>query len=345
MMKKLREIFSRVKVLQLVLCGFALTLTLDVYLQATRHEGLCSTASCQVVGEYVRFGELMLVKAGAIFFWILWLLVFFAGRYDRKWLWGVVTLILMGALAFDGGLLGFQFMGLGERCQLCMGVGAALFVVAALFAWVRKSWLMLLLGLAVWCGGFAANSVLRFTSPLPPLSETAFLTWPESRSGGTSNHIPRYHLFFSLHCGHCSKVIANLAVNRTDQADWTFHVMDGQEEDLLRLSHILSAKMTSENPFLEILHWESEEQVPDIAVPKSLREDVDQATIYFSRSRFSGVPMLIADERPGVRLVLSGANSILAYLHQEGIIRNVIHFGAPRDEEDDPLPAEALEGS
>ncbi|WP_462324404.1 hypothetical protein [Desulfoplanes sp.] len=324
---------------------FALTLTTDVYLQTTRHASLCITTSCQVVGEYVRFGELMLVKAGAIFFWVLWLLVFFAGRYDKKWLWGLVTLILMGALAFDGGLLGFQFMVLREHCQLCIGVGAALFVLTVLFAWVRRSWLVLLLGLSVWTGGFAANSILVFSTELPPLSETAFLTWPDSRNGTSERLIPRYHLFFSLHCGHCSKVIANLAVNKADQADWTFHIMDSRDEDLERLSQILSANMTAENPFLEILHWESEETVPPIAIPDALREDIDKATTYFSSSGFRGVPLLIVDERPGVRIILSGASRIVGYLRQQGVIKHMINFGAQQLGEEDPLPAEALEGS
>ncbi|MGX9364929.1 hypothetical protein ACTVJH_02675 [Desulfoplanes sp. PS50] len=322
----------------------ALTLSIDVYLQATRHTSLCTTSSCQVVGEYVRFGELMLVKAGAIFFWVLWLLVFFAGRYDKKWLWGLITLVIMGALAFDGGLLGFQFVGLQEHCQLCIGVGAALFVLVGLFAWVRRSWLVLLLGLSVWTGGFAANSILKFSTELPALSETSFLSWPESRTGVSERLIPRYHFFFSLHCGHCSTVIANLAVNKTDQADWFFHIMDSRDEDLMRLSQILSANMTAENPFLQILHWESEETVPEIPIPDSLREDVEQAQTYFSRSGFRGVPMLIVDERPGVRVILSGASRIVGYLRQQGVIKHLINFGAPH-EEDDPLPAEVLEGS
>jgi hypothetical protein len=344
MKTKLRSLLKIQLLFELVLCVFALTLSVDVYLQTTRHASLCTTTSCQVVGEYVRFGELMLVKAGAIFFWVLWLLVFFAGRYDKKWLWGLVTLILMGALAFDGGLLGFQFMVLREHCQLCIGVGVALFVLVGLFAWVRKSWLILLLGLSVWTGGFAANSLLKFSTELPALSETSFLSWPESRTGVSERLIPRYHFFFSLHCGHCSTVIANLAVNKTDQADWFFHIMDSRDEDLMRLSQILSANMTAENPFLQILHWESEETVPEISIPDSLREDVEQAQTYFSQSKFRGVPMLIVDERPGVRLILSGASKIVGYLRQQGVIKHLINFDAPQEEED-PLPAEVLEGS
>ena len=329
---------------QFLLLAFALTLSVDVWLQYAHHSSLCTTSACQVVGEYVRFGELMLIKAGAIFFWVLWLLVFFAGRYDKAWLWGLITLILMGALAFDGGLLGFQFVGLQEKCQLCIGVGLALFVLVALFAWIRKSWLIFFLGLAVWCGGFAANSVLNFSTDLPVLQKTAFLSWPETREDPPVKRVPRYHLFFSLSCGHCSKVIANLAVNKTDQADWTFHIMDHRDEDLARLAHILDSNQTASNPFLEILHWESEEEIPAIAIPDSLRDAIDGAKTYFSRSGFRGVPMLIVDERPGVRVTLSGANNITQYLRQKGLLKQFIRFpsSAPKEEED-PLPPEITE--
>ena len=327
-----------------LLLSFALTLSIDVWLQYARHISLCTTASCEVVGEYVRFGELMLIKAGAIFFWVLWLLVFFAGRYDNAWLWGLVTLVLMGALAFDGGLLGFQFVGLREHCQLCMGVGIALFVLVAFFAWIRRSWLILLLGIAVWCGGFAANSVLLFPTDPPALRETSFLTWPDSRNATSTTRVPKYHLFFSLHCGHCSKVIANLAVNTTDQVDWSFHIMDETDEDLKRLAHILASEKTATNPFLEILHWESEEKVPDIAIPETLRPVIDLAKTYFSANGFRGVPTLIVDERPGVRITLAGATNITLYLRQKGILKQLIRFGgsAPKEEED-PLPAEVTE--
>ncbi len=279
------------------------------------------------MGDYVRLGELALVKAGACFFWTFWLLVFFDGRYEKKWLRGLITLLLMGALAFDGGLLGFQFMGLQEHCLLCVGVGTALFVLAGLLAWVRKSWLVLCLACAVWCGGFAANSVLLVVPDDPALSDTAFLSWPNATVAGNSTDFPQYHLFFSQHCKHCSQVIANLAVNEASHVHWTFHCLDNGEEDLKRLACVLSANMTAENPFLEILHWESEETVPEETnIPEALREEVAQARAYCIRHHLAGVPRLIVDERPGVRLVLSGANSITAYLRQEGILKRLIHF-------------------
>jgi len=340
----LKSFSNKLNFLQFFLILFALTLSIDVWLQYAHHSSLCLTTACQVVGGYVRFGELMLIKAGAIFFWVLWLLVFFAGRYDKKWLWGLISLVLMGALAFDGGLLGFQFMGLQEHCQLCIGVGLALLILVVLFAWIRKSLLIFLLGIAVWCGGFAANSVLIFPTDLPVLQKTAFLSWPRERESAPAKYVPRYHLFFSLSCGHCSRVIANLAVNTTDQVDWTFHIMDHRDADLQRLAHILASNQTSANPFLEILHWESEEKVPPIAIPDSLKDTIELAKTYFTRSGFRGVPTLIVDERPGVRVILAGANNITLYLHQKGLLQQVIRFsGSVHKEEEDPLPPDVTE--
>ncbi len=329
--------------LKILLFLFALTLSVDTYLQVFKHTSLCTTHSCQVVGDYVRLGELFLIKAGAICCWVLWLLTFFACRYDKAWLWGLVTLILMGALAFDGGLLGFQFVGLQEHCLLCIGVGTALLILLAVFAWTRRSWLILLLGLAVWCGGFAANSILDLSKEkLPPLSETAFLTWPDAGKGPNRRTAPQYHLFFSLHCGHCSKVIAHLAVNTPNQALWTFHCLDTPDNDLMRLAHILAADMTAKNPFLSILRWESEEQVPEIPLPPTLRQEVDKARTYCTLSGLRGVPRLLVDERPGVRLTLSGESSIVNYLRSQGVIKRMVRFET-RSQNNDPLPQEASE--
>ncbi|MEJ5242809.1 MAG: hypothetical protein WHT64_04510, partial [Desulfomicrobiaceae bacterium] len=112
---------------QLALLGVtfaaAAFLSLEVWMQAVRHTSLCTTTGCAVVGEYIRFGEGNLLKLGAAFFWLLWLVAFFAGRYPKAWIWGGFGLLVAGALAFDGTLLGFQFVALREFCLICAITG------------------------------------------------------------------------------------------------------------------------------------------------------------------------------------------------------------------------------
>ncbi len=150
-----------------VLLFFAMGLSLEVLLQVVYASSLCTTTSCQVVGEYVKFGELALIKAGAAFFWLLWLLLFFAHRYDKKWLWGSITLLLFGALAFDGALLGFQFVGLKENCLICIGVGLALFTSLFMLARIQNSRLLAMLGIASGVAGLWPTPSSIFPLKLP----------------------------------------------------------------------------------------------------------------------------------------------------------------------------------
>lgn len=75
--------FSRYSLLTFLFVA-ASFLSGEVWMQAVRHTSLCTTSACDVVGEYIRFGEGNLIKMGAAFFWFLWGLVFFGGRYDKK---------------------------------------------------------------------------------------------------------------------------------------------------------------------------------------------------------------------------------------------------------------------
>lgn len=315
-------------ILLTVLFFSALFLSAEVWMQAVRHTSFCTTSACAVVGEYIRFGEGNLIKLGAVFFWLLWALVFFGGRYDKRWIWGLVCLILLGALAFDGALLGFQFVGLKEKCALCVGVACALFVNLGLLAWVRRTVFVFLLGVSVWLGGFVANSALDLGVIAPALTDAAFLsTAPE---GNGTIHYPQHTFFFSLHCDHCSKILANLSINLEHLPEtWLFSCVDNKEEDLFRLAHILASNATKENPFLEILRLESEDKIVPLPVADSLRRNAREARAYFKMKGFGGVPVLVVSERPGRELILRGEGSIMDYLREKEFVRRELSFGAP----------------
>ncbi|MBT8763702.1 hypothetical protein KFV02_07120 [Desulfohalobiaceae bacterium Ax17] len=304
----------------------ALVLSVDTWLKHSQKTSLCTSQSCQIVSEYVRFGDTFLIVLGALFFWLLWLLLFFACRYDKKWLWGASFTLLLGSLAFDGGLLGFQFMALKERCALCIGVGLALFFCLVFFAWFRRSLAIAVLGFAVWVGGFTANSVLKFSPKTPQLSELTVFSWP----GKETRDWPKFYLFFSLHCDHCSKLMANLAINNPTAFKWHLNPLDAKPSDLQRIAHILAAEKETKNLFLEILRIESLEQVEPISVPEGLEEKIKNVRDYFRGHGYKGVPLLIIDENPGRRVVLSGERYILNYLKKKGIVVTSIVF--PRKE-------------
>lgn len=300
----------------------ALFLSTEIWLQATRHTSFCTTSSCDVVGEYIRFGEGNLIKMGATFFWILWGLVFFAGRYDKTWLWGSALLIFAGALAFDGALLGFQFVGLKEKCALCIVVAATLFVGLGLLAWTRHSWQILMLGLAIWSGGFLANAVLDLQVIPPMVQNTAFVSYGQDNSTGT-----RHTLFFSLNCDHCSKILANLSINTENlSGQWDLACVDNKEEDFFRLAAVLHSTAGRENPFLEVLRQETLEHPQALPISDTLRQATRTARAYFKISGFQGIPVLIVQERPGWEMALRGETNIMEYLRTRNFVQRELNF-------------------
>jgi len=307
-------------------------LSLEVWMQAVRHTSLCTTTGCAVVGEYIRFGEGNLLKFGAAFFWLLWLVAFFAGRYPKAWIWGGFGLLVAGALAFDGTLLGFQFVALREFCLICAITGGLLGLTVAAAAWVRRSIGVLVLGLAAWSGGFAGSAVLDFQVQPPALQDTVFVSWGDTQNATA----PRHVLFFSFHCGHCSKVLANLAINVEHLTGaWYLAPLDGREEDFYRMvavQKVLAEKTEDgkpENPFVAVLRQESMEHPAPVAVPESLRQTVRNARSYFKTKGFDGVPVLVVWQGPGRELILRGETAIFRYLRDQGWLERTLMVNLP----------------
>ncbi len=308
----------------------ALVLTLDVVLYLSQAGGLCQTQSCQAVGEYVRIGETSLRIVGAAFFWVLWLVFFLATRVNKPIFWHLAALWLLGALAFDGGLLGYQFVGLKLQCWLCIGVGAALFANLFSLAWVRQSWMIPCIGLAVWIGGFAANSTLVVASEAgqPPrsgqiqsLERAAYVS--SLAQGGRSNQ--DYYLFFSLNCGHCQEVLASLAMNAPFAVNWHLCSLDGSRQQLAKLAWVRKqAQMgtdPNENIFYLTLKAKQDKALKADHIPDRIRNAVEQARDFFASRGYRGVPLLVAKEGRGREVVLTGTTNIARYLHQEEVVK------------------------
>lgn len=313
-----RSFFSKENCLKLVLFLSACILSVDVWLNYLQMSGICATSSCRAVKEYVRLGESFLVLVGSIFFWITWIIVFFAFRYRLKILWYIVLILLLGALSFDGGLLGYQLIGIGENCWLCLGVGAALFSSMLLFSWINRSILILVLGITVWIGGGAANSVLKVQPQIPELKETAFI----HRSFRNKFPSTEFYLFFSLHCVHCSKLFYNLAINKPLKGDWYLCCLDNRKKDLQRLSSMLKKEGVKDNPFKQILLVKRQSSETNSGlVSEELKSHVQKASAFFRSRGYTGVPTLVVREKIGRELVLRGNKNIVDYLRKKEIIK------------------------
>ncbi len=309
---------SRENLLKIVTLVSAAALTGDYYLKTRDQGGLCTTDACQLAAEQLRIPEIFLIMAGAYFFWGLWLLIFFGDRYQRPILWILVSLGLWGGLAFDGALLGYQYIGLGAPCQLCTGVGAALMAVLVCTAWSRRSWFILFVGLSVFASGFTANSLLTFQTQPPKLEETAFGSQlSESNADG-----PQLYLFFSLHCGHCRSVMKNVGYQPSAwKVDWHLSCVDRREQDLQKIAYALDQTRGNESLILKILEVEHRTDIPSVQIPEELREHAGKAGSYLRHKGYRGVPLLVAVEGPGRKTFVSGGRAIARYLYSQGLIQ------------------------
>ena len=302
----------------ILLC--AVGLSLDYILQSLGAGSLCGTEACEVVGGYVRIGEIGLLLFGSLFFWILFGVFFFACRYERPVLWAAVVLALVGALAFDGALLGYQFVGLGLMCWLCVAVAAGLFLVLAATAWRRASWLLLLAGIAVWCGAFAANSLLQFTPDMPRLQETAFL----EQSAEAKKDGPQYYFFFSLNCPHCSEVLYNLARVAPTSGTWHFAAVNRDPASRAKLAWAAETGSSEGadrgNAFARILKSKKTQISGTPPIPEKVRQATRKAGDYFRSRGFRGVPVLVVLKDNGVRISLTGVEHISRYLWEQGVV-------------------------
>ncbi|HDQ41524.1 MAG TPA: hypothetical protein ENN39_10925 [Desulfonatronum sp.] len=298
----------------------ALALSLEYWLQQTGRGGLCPTTGCAVVGTFVRYGEIVFIGLGAVFFWILAGLLFFDKRLEKSWLWMSVGILLAAGLAFDGGILGFQRFGIQESCILCYAVGATLFLILLSYSWARRSLAGVILGVAVWTAGFVSQALFLFPEKTPDLQETVLFTLHDAPSSG-----PQLYYFFSLHCPFCTHVLASLAVHPPQAGQWNFVPLDTRPDDQRKLSALLDQSRTSGNVFQAVLDIE-QASVPDVKISANVVDSTRKGGIFLRNSGYRGVPLLLVQETPSRRVVLQGREPILNYLLEKRLIRFRLFF-------------------
>lgn len=314
-----REIFFQAA----ALCC-ALGLGLEYLLQVKFSASLCGTQACKVVGDFLQLGflgEEDLVLLGFLFFVVLFGLSCLPCRF-RGYGWSVIWVLLIGALAFDGALMGYQAAVPAPFCLLCASVAVGLVVVLAGACWRDGFHVAFLLGLAVWFGAFAGNSILDHTKSVagtPGMEEAAFA----QEVHGDASDDTKYYLFFSLDCRHCSEVLLNLARVRP-QGSWSLACIDRAPADLEKLASALARKDGGENLFAQILRakagdFEAGNFTPEDA-PAKIRNATQKAVACFQAMNLPGVPALVVEKPNGVRMSFPGTRNIAHFLEEQGVL-------------------------
>lgn len=317
-----------------VLLAGAAGLGVEFLLQTKFSTSLCGTQACDVAGSHLQAGQLGeagLLFLGFLFFVVLYGLFFLSqkvfrterdvlGRFSRTGFWT----LLIGALAFDGALMGYQIITPGPVCVLCAAVAAGLLVVLVVAAWHCGFKAAFVLGLAVWVGSFAGSAILdhghekaQSVSDSPGIQEAAAVQEVFDESGA------RYCLFFSFNCSHCSEVLFNLAQSDLS-GRWHIACLDRDPEALARLAEVASQEGQYGNVFMRLMRAKAIKIKQNGAEsgypPENLKTASENALACFRNWNLPGVPTLVVEKQNGVRVSLPGTRNIASFLQEEGFL-------------------------
>lgn len=298
----------------------ALLLSIEFGLQKAGTGGLCPTTGCALVATFVKYGEIIFIALGVLFFWLLTVLLFLEKYLKKTRLRMLVTILLAAGLAFDGGILGFQKFGIQEACILCYSVGVALFLTLFAFGWSRRSLATVVLGVAVWSAGFSSQALFKFPERTPDLSQAVMTSFQPAQPDGR-----QIFFFFSLHCDKCNGVMASLAAYPPQGGEWHLIPLDTQPEDQRKLSALLGHPLAAVNPFSAILILENE-SAPDVAVVPKAVEAPRKGRTFMRNSGYHNIPLMLVQETSTRRVYLEGREAILNYLLEKGLVTDRLFF-------------------
>lgn len=289
----------------------AITLSVESWL-TTRGLSLCTTAGCEVVGDYVRVGEPVLIALGAGFFWLLSLVFFFTYRYPQP-LSSVPLLFLYPALAFGGALIGLQYFTINQKCILCYCVASLVGLITLIYLTRWKNRTLLVCALLIWAGGFTAGGIIEMPEPVDAYNTMVFYQrQPEQITG---KQAPKMTLIMSMNCTHCFHVIEYLAGQNTRGISWRLASIDQDEASLKRLSSFLAQAPHTNTPFALLKKIETE-PVPETAkISKALRVNTKKARTFLANIDTRSIPILFV-ESPADKKIITGSKHIINFLQQ-----------------------------
>jgi hypothetical protein len=298
--------------------GVFLFLSIELISLLFGNGSICSTSSCRVAAETVRFGNHALVGVGAGYFFILTILSVKLNAdksYRRIFL---IELLILSGLAFDGAIIGFQYFNLASRCLICLTVAGLLLILMAVYASFKKSFYFFSAGLLVWISAVMANAILIGHQDTPTIKEISL--WEYNKN---DSEFPRNVLLFSMRCPHCIEVLKVLESNPPTE-NWTLASIDRDPASLRLLSSLSNTAPDWKPSFAALINAKE----LHLQVQEKIFPEVDQYTkkthLFYKNNGFKHVPQLLVQKNENQRIVLSGEEAIRDYISNkhDDIINN-----------------------
>lgn len=272
---------------------------------------LCSTEACGVVGSYLKISEPFLVAGGAGFFWLLALVLFFAGRYPK--LRYLPLFLLAPALAFDSGLIGFQVFSIGRFCLLCFLVAALLLIVAVLNCLAARDSLILITLILIWGGGFGVQAVLTMPPPKAAFANMVFFAH-QANVASERQTDDKLTLIISMHCSHCLDVVDYLAHHPPNGYTLLLASVDQDQEALHQLEFFLQRMPASANPYQLLTEIKKGGNIGSLAVRASLPIQTKNSLNFLSNLGIVSIPALWVEKSPSDKRIITGSENIIDFL-------------------------------
>ena len=167
-------------------------------------DAFCLNQGCKVVEQLTKVSPVVINLVGLIYF----LLLFWGLQVSRNQIRRVprfVAPLLLGGLAVEGVLIGFQYLVAQAFCFYCLSILAAVVLLNIMLGWRQ-----LLHGAFIFSAVFLALASLKLNPVIAGQSafkQGIFATRPGAPSQSAS------YLFYSSTCAHCQNVLAVLGRN------------------------------------------------------------------------------------------------------------------------------------
>ena len=306
-----KNFFSKHLSLAVSLAG-AVALSLESYLSLGQRS-LCPTQACQAVGRYLIIDRSLLVAAGAIFFWLLTIVLFFAGRYPDRFKNAPLYLLAL-ALGIDSSLVGFQFFTIQQMCILCISVAALLAVISLLYCFSKKSFVVLVCFAMLWIGGFAVQKIMTIPPPTGAFANMTFFSSKGRDIPGSANKHPDMTLIMSVNCPHCLEVISFLAQHYPIAANIKLAAIDSDTRSLAKLSLFVQQAPVARNPFELLKDLKESAYATPATITDELKTQTKNGSIFLNNIGIKNIPVLIVDISENEKKILTGTSEIIPYL-------------------------------